>query len=599
MQKPRSKTTIDRLTRVYLGFVCAVLAALIVILLRYLCAYASGVLVTAAMALCLVGLISHPVISITNSVLRLFFPSLTLPAIESDKVAPEHTTLVVIPDLILDSEKIDALADTIREHYLLNDDPNIFFGVLTDWGDSATEHAPTDDERLSQIVRRIQGLNATYGSADRRPFFLLHRGRRWNAYDNCWMGYERKRGKLEDVNDLILHGNSSPFITVEGDMAAISRAKYVLTLDNDSRLPRGAALKLISAIAHPANRPEFDDKGVIVSGYGILQPRMMAAQPVGPSTWIERFWVRLRGSNPERPQFDIFQDFFGEGCFTGVGIYSVADFDRALRGMIPENHLLSHDVIEGCFARAGRAGHVVLYESVPPTYHAASRRHHRWMRGDWQNCSWLFPFVPSANGRQKNSFSLLSRWKIFKCMLASLFPASIALLPFTCAVTGHTYGGVMVVAASVLLPIMVDITVKRLLGLKLSLVRATKDCLFHTFLTITLAAFEGMRNINAACTAIYRISGSKRRGLEWVPSSAYDSDDLSAVNYIRYMWTSPAVAVLLAVWMDIWSARPNAPILAVMGMWAIAPLVAWQISRRQPNVAAEAADSGVQREPAR
>ncbi|PNS08374.1 hypothetical protein [Solilutibacter silvestris] len=585
MKKLSDRFTTTGLTRLYLSFVGLVVAAIIVILLLYFGAYDSGVLVVALMVVCLVPLIAHPVFSVTNSVIRLFVRSLPLSAIDADNVAAENTTLVVIPDLILDSQKIDALADRIRDHFLANDDPNVFFGVLTDWGDAPTEHLPTDDEQLSQIQHRISELNETYGSANRRPFFLLHRGRRWNAYDSVWMGYERKRGKLEDLNDFILRGNASHFPVVEGDICALRRAKYVITLDNDTRLPPGAALQLISILAHPANEPRMDGTSV-VSGHGILQPRMMASIPTGAASWFERFWVRQRGTDPKKLHFDIFQDFFGEGCFTGVGIYEVAAFDMSLRGMIPENHLLSHDVVEGCFARAGWAGNVILYETVPPTYHAASRRHHRWMRGDWQNGTWLFPSVPSATGRRKNTFSLLSRWKILKCILASLFPASIALLQFLCVMTDRTYRSAIVSLASVLIPIVVVVIVKKVQGAQTSF-RTYKDCAVYAFITVAFAPFEGARNVDAACRAIYRIAGSKRRGLEWVPSSEYDADDLGVMGYVRYMWISPAAALLLAVWVHIWSASWNPLIVAVICAWAVAPFVAWQMSQRYEEVTIE------------
>ena len=598
MEKLRSRLSMDGLTRLYLIFVGIVLAIAIGGLLRYLGAYDSGLLVAVPMAVCLAVLISHPVISVTNSTIRLFIRSLPLPAIEADRVAAENMTLVVIPDLILDSQKIDALADNIRDHFLLNDDPNVYFGVLTDWGDSATEHREDDEGHLAQIRGRIKALNDAHGTAGRKPFFMLHRARRWNAYDGVWMGYERKRGKLEDLNEFILHGDATLFPFVEGDVEAIRKARYVITLDNDTRLPAGAALKLVSIMAHPQNTPVVDETG-IVSGHGILQPRMMATMPTGAASWFERFWVRQRGTNPNRPQFDIFQDFFGEGCFTGVGIYAVAAFHHALNRMIPENHLLSHDVVEGCFARAGRAGNVALYESVPPTYHAASRRHHRWTRGDWQNGSWLFPSVPSADGRRKNSFSLLSRWKIFKCLLASLFPASIASLQFLCVITDRTYQGVVISLGAVLIPIVVDVIVKKLLGLGLSTFRMVKDFTIYAFMTVAFAPFEGVRNVDGAIRAIYRITGSRKRGLEWVPSSEYEADDMGVMGYVRYMWTSPAAAVLLILWMQLWSASWNALIVAVLCAWAVAPVVAWQISQRFEDTATEPEGSVASREAAR
>jgi hypothetical protein len=591
MENKRTRADADRLTPFYLASIYSVTLMLVALLLGYLRAFNAGPVLVITMAACLVVLVSHPIIAAANSVLRLVLRPRPLPAIEfPDGVDQENTTLVVIPDLLMNSGKIDALVNQLRGHFLRNIENNVYFGLLTDWVDCSNEHDPGDRERLDQVLTRIRDLNSEYGAGGRRPFFLLHRNRRWNEYDQTWMGYERKRGKLHDLINLVLSGDLSAFAVLEGDLAAITRAKNIITLDSDTILPNGAAIKLISTIAHPANAARFSEDGVIVSGYAILQPRMLATAPTGVSSWYERFRVRQRGTDPRTSSFDVFQDFFGEGCFTGVGIISVADFHRAFGGMVPENHLLSHDIIEGCFARSGRAASVSMFENMPPTFHAASRRHHRWTRGDWQNSSWLFPSIPSASGRRKNTLSLLSRWKIFKGMNASLFSLSIMSLLFVSAVTHRVPEGIVVALGAVFLPVVVDILVSRLSG-AWPRPRTVVDLCTHALMMVTLAPFEGLTNLDAIVRAVYRL-GSKRRALEWVPSSAYEGDNIGALGYVRYMWKSPAVATALVAWMWLWSANWNVLVAAVVSAWALAPLFAWYISRRVEGAAPVPSDAG-------
>jgi hypothetical protein len=490
--------------------------------------------------------------------------------------------LVVIPDLLLSKEKIDDLVDNLHGHFLRNDRPNLYFGLLTDWMDSRSEHEPGDDDILNHVLGRLRELNRTHATEGRIPFFLLHRKRKWVERDNLWMGYERKRGKLEELNELVLHGDSSQFLVVEADRDALSRAKYVITLDNDTQLLEGEALKLISIMAHPANTPQFDDNDMIVAGHAILQPRMLAA-PGKNASWYERFRARESGDDPKKPHFDLYHEVFGEGCFMGVGIYVVEAFSRSLRGKIPENLLLSHDIIEGNFARSGRARQVCMFETVPPTFHAESRRRHRWTRGDWQNASWLFSSVPTADGRQKNKFSILSRWKIFECMRSSLFPLALTLTLFLCAATNSLNGGGLVILGAVLFPIVFNIVLMLFAGEKPKLPRVA-DRLVSAFMIVMFAPFEGVTNTDAVARAIFRMKVSKQRLLEWVPSSAFDNDNIGLLGYARYMWKSPAIAALLVLWIWMWSAETGPLVTGVIILWAIAPLFAWYISRRPEAV---------------
>ncbi len=245
------------------------------------------------------------------------------------------------------------------------------------------------------------------------------------------MGYERKRGKLADLNSLLRGGSRDGFSLVVGETAVLSNVKYVITLDTDTQLPRDSARQFVGAMAHPLNRARYDeDKQRVCEGYGILQPRVAVSLP---GTNRSRY-ARLFGSEPgidpyTRAVSDVYQDLFREGSFIGKGIYDVDAFERALNGRFPENRILSHDLLEGCYARAGLLSDVQLYEEYPSRYSADVSRRHRWIRGDWQIARWLLPRVPGLGGRrQKNPLSGLSRWKIFDNLRRSLVPSALTLL---------------------------------------------------------------------------------------------------------------------------------------------------------------------------
>ena len=249
------------------------------------------------------------------------------------------------------------------------------------------------------------------------------------------MGYERKRGKLAELNSLLRGGGQDCFSLIVGATDVLSSVKYVITLDTDTQLPRDSARQFVGAMAHPLNRAHFDEERQLVTeGYGILQPRVAVSLP---GTNRSRY-ARLFGSEPgidpyTRAVSDVYQDVFGEGSFIGKGIYDVDAFERSLKGRFPENRILSHDLLEGCYARAGLLSDVQLYEEYPSRYSADVSRRHRWIRGDWQIASWLLPRVPgnradSDAGRRQNPLSALSQWKIFDNLRRSLVPAALTLL---------------------------------------------------------------------------------------------------------------------------------------------------------------------------
>ena len=355
---------------------------------------------------------SHLSVALVNWLSTLLAMPQRLPRMDfSEGIPPELRTLVVIPAMLMNAQNIKELIESLEVRFLANRDDNLHFGLLTDFQDSDKETLP-EDEPLVQLARKkIEELNEKYKGLHSDTFFLFHRPRQWNPRERMWMGYERKRGKLEELNSMLRGGSKNRFSLVIGKTEVLPFVKYVITLDTDTQLPRDSARQLVGTMAHPLNRARYDENKKRVSeGYAILQPRVAVSLP---GTNRSRY-ARLYGSEPgidpyTRTVSDVYQDVFGEGSFIGKGIYDVDMFERVLNGRFPENQILSHDLIEGCYARAGLLSDVQLYEEYPSRYITDVNRRHRWIRGDWQLVRWLLPVVPSLNsGLHRNPLSLLS-----------------------------------------------------------------------------------------------------------------------------------------------------------------------------------------------
>ncbi len=373
-------------------------------------------------------------IALVHQAVMILVPPDRLPRLDYEHAVPARDrTAVVVPLLVGSVDAVRHALEHIEVQYLANRDPQMRFAMLTDLLDAPSETLPGDDEIVAAAVDGIRALNVAYGgdagqSEAGPPFYLLHRHRRWNSADGIWMGWERKRGKLVDFNAFIRDEDDHAFPVVEGEVPWLRSVRYVITLDSDTMLPRGAAAALIGTIAHPLNRAEYDPaRGRVVRGYGILQPRVSVSLASASESRFASVYAGHPGVDPYTTAVsDVYQDLFGEGTFTGKGIYDVDVFRRATAGRFPENTLLSHDLIEGTFARAGLVTDVEVFDDYPTRYLTSTRRTHRWVRGDWQLLPWLKRRVPGASGSNPNPLSLLSRWKIADNMRRSLNP--IALL---------------------------------------------------------------------------------------------------------------------------------------------------------------------------
>lgn len=362
-------------------------------------------------------------------VTRIVSPKI-LPKIDLDKKIPDVPhAFIIIPTILADKDSAARVLDGIEVRYLSNQEENLSFALLSDFLDSNSETTADDDELLDFLSNGIDELNKKYDTS-RRKFFLFHRKRLWNSSENKWMGWERKRGKIHEFNRFLRGASDTSFIISPPFEDFFSRVRYVLTLDSDTQLPRGSAKKLIGTILHPLNSPHFDKQvGRVTQGFGILQPRISITPESAERSWFAKIFSGLTGIDPYTTAVsDVYQDLFGEGIYTGKGLYDVDCFEKSLQGRVPENALLSHDLFEGVFVRTALVTEIELLDDYPSQYESFSKRQHRWTRGDWQLLPWLFSMVFHSSGlKVKNNLPFISKWKIFDNLRRSLVTPMVLL----------------------------------------------------------------------------------------------------------------------------------------------------------------------------
>ena len=514
----------------------------------------------------------------TRVVNPLILPGLAL----RNGVPSDLRTLVVVPALLTSRDEIAELTERLEVHYLSNSEGDIYFALLTDWVDAATETTSTDEMLLADAEKSLAALNTRHGT-DR--FMLLHRKRLWNPQQNRWMGWERKRGKLHELNRLLRGADDTSFVLISSPVP--QNIKYVITLDADTKLPRDAARRLVGKLAHPLNQAKFDETTQrVVSGYGVFQPRVTPSLPVGRyGSLFQRIYSSARGIDPYAfAVSDVYQDVFAEGSFAGKGIYDVDAFEKALAGRIPENTLLSHDLFEGIFARAGLITDIELVEEYPERYSVAVARQHRWVRGDWQLLPWVF------NARAKH-IPALGLWKMVDNLRRSLTPIALVgaffvgwiFLPILPAVEWTVFL-LMLGLAPYLIPVVTG-HIPRAAPLTAN----SKMMSFLNDLGHSLAAYAGNLVFlghhagvmgDAIIRTLYRLRVSHQNLLEWTTaaqSEASHSQTLEA--YYRTMISSLVIGIAaLAVGFFKTPAFLflTAPFAAA---WLAAPAVAYWLSQ--------------------
>lgn len=535
---------------------------------------------------------SHLAVALANWLATLLATPQALPRMDFSKGIPkDFRTLVVVPTMLTSAQGIEDLVKALEVRFLANRDEHLHFGLLTDFCDAPTETLPEDDSLLQVARERIEGLNAKYRSSSGDSFSLFHRPRRFNPQDAVWMGHERKRGKLSDLNALLRGGGTGAFALVVGNTAILPEVKYVITLDTDTELPRDTARQFVGAMAHPLNRPRYDEQQQrVTGGYGILQPRIAASLSGTNRSRYARMCASEIGIDPyTRAVSDVYQDLFGEGSFIGKGIYDVDAFERTLGGRFPDNRILSHDLLEGCYARCGLLSDVQLYEEYPARYSADVSRRHRWIRGDWQIARWLLPGVPGPDERPRpNPLSALSRWKILDNLRRSLTAMALTLLLLTgWTVLASAWFWTLCVCGVILLPAIVSAGLSALQkpedrALRQHLAATTRLLPRHfaqAAFALVCLPYEAYFSLDALARTAWRMLVTRRGLLEWNPSGEADVHDRTdLVGTCRTMWFSPFLAV--ATGLGLAAFRPMALFVAVpiLGLWFLAPALAWWLS---------------------
>jgi cellobiose phosphorylase len=507
---------------------------------------------------------------------------------------PGMRSVVVVPTLINSVAEIDALLEALEVRLLGNLDDRLHFILLTDFRDAASETMPADAALLQHAHSGIDALNERHASPAGERCFLLHRPRRWNAADRVWMGYERKRGKLADLNAALRGDAGKRFSLIVGDIGVLADTRYVITLDTDTQLPRDCARQLVSVMAHPLNRPRYDAaRQRVVAGYGILQPRMAASLSGANGSRYAQLFGSEPGIDPyTRSVSDVYQDLYAEGSFIGKGIYDLDAFERAMHGRFPENRILSHDLLEGCYARCGLLSDVVLYEDYPDRFEEDIARQRRWVRGDWQIAAWMMPWVPLAGGRrQANPLSQLSRWKIFDNLRRSLVaPAMLSLLLIGWLVLPEPGLWTLLVLGIVLLPpalaVLLDLWRKssdvklrqHLAAVARSLTQVTAQIGFR----LACLPHEAATNLTAIVRSLWRMYVSRRRLLEWQVAGSGTPAGPQGVTFwrsYRRQWSAPLLALLLFALLLVRQPSALAAAAVLLGLWLAAPAISTWLSR--------------------
>lgn len=537
--------------------------------------------------------VSHLAIALVNLFATRFVTPRALPRMDfSEGIPLESSTLVVVPTMLTNPEHIGYLADALEVRFLANRDNNLRFGLLTDFRDAPEEMMAGDEELLNAARQGIEGLNEKYRGPDGDVFFLFHRPRLWNPKERVWMGYERKRGKLAQLNDLLRGGSGSGFSIIIGDTKFLSNTRYVITLDTDTELPRDCARQLVGAMAHPLNIPLYNaQKGYFTAGYGILQPRVAISLPGTNRSRYARMWGSDAGIDPyTRVVSDVYQDLFGEGSFIGKGIYDIDAFELVLKERFPDNRILSHDLIEGCYARSGLISDVQLQEEYPSRYSADVSRRRRWVRGDWQLLRWLLPGVPGPNARfRKNPLPLLARWKILDNLRRSLVAPALTFLallgwtalPFPWLWTALIFGVLLIPSFITSLMDLLkkpdDVLISQhLSGTARSAGRGGAQAIFM----LLCLPHETFFNGTAITHTLWRMLISGRGLLEWNPSGDTElSNRTDFAGSCLSMWIAPVIAVAAVGYLLY--ARPDAmsAALPVLLLWFASPLITWWISK--------------------
>ncbi len=566
----------------YIGIITAgtVLLSLTVIILSLLSDYRIIFWKYIIAAAAIIIPCSEIVISVMNwSINQLTEPDV-IPKMEFEEGIPrEYSAAVVIPTILNSEKRVHNIVNDLEVYYLANSEKNLFFVLLGDLKDSSREEEESDAPILNCAVEAVRELNQKYFRDKEERFYFFNRKRLYNPKENKWMGWERKRGKLQEFNWLI-RGGTSTYTTFSSNPDVLKRVRFVITLDTDTELTRGTAKRLIGAMAHVLNKAEIDkENNRIIRGYGVLQPRVSVGISSAGRTFFSRIFSGETGVDIYTTAVsDVYQDLFREGIFTGKGIYDVDVFNIVLKDRIPDNTLLSHDLLEGCFTRAGLVTDIELIDGYPAYYNSSSKRLHRWVRGDWQLLPWLID--------SRNSLNPLSRWKILDNMRRSLLaPSIITLIVLSVTVLPNGMEKWFIIAfVALMCPVLFNVSenvIESVGGISLSeRISSVRLAIEQLFLIYSFLPYQTYLISDAVIRTLFRVLASRKKLLEWVTAADVEMKiGRSVVDFIREMWSGSIISLFLLLLAFSKSFETGVLLLPSCIIWFISPLIAFYISR--------------------
>lgn len=569
----------------YLGSIAAITLSIELILLYMSISSNSGWSHALLFILLSIIPVSEIAIQVVNFIIAKLLPPSALPKMLFEEgVPPEYKTLVVVPILLHNPESIKEEIDRLEIRYLANTDASLRFGLVCDFTDAPRQQMDNDTAILAAAVKGIRDLESKYGPG---KFFLFHRQRVWSSCENAWIGWERKRGKLEFLNRFLMGEILPENIVYEGKAEELKGVRYVITLDSDTQLPKSQARHLIEVLSHPLNRPYLSKDGKrVLRGYSIIQPRVCTDFPHTKSSLFSKIFSDPAAIDPYTQAIsNTYQDLTGEGAYHGKGIYDVEAFHKVLSGRFPDNHLLSHDLIEGAFVRAGYASDVCLFDLFPETYLAWSKRQHRWMRGDWQIFDWLLPRVPKGKGNsEKNPLSAMNQWKIFDNLRRALMPVALLLL----LVVSWIASPILLVWDNIVLVVLflpsILLALSKLVNFSSSSFRFSwRDLqmqILRDVITTALLPFEALTSLDALIRVIYRRTISKSKLLEW--ETFKKGKSISQQAHQRFILSLGIISLLSIIFFTIvYFHSPDAAVLAAFFcfLWLVAPIIIYVIDK--------------------
>ena len=532
--------------------------------------------------------VSQLSIEVVNYLIMRLLPPRPLPKMDFQHtgIPDAFRTLVVVPMMLVDAATIQDEVEKLEIRYLANKEDNLLFSLFSDYTDATTPSREDDSHLLATVCEGINALNLRHGS---QRFLLFHRERTWCDSEQKFIGWERKRGKLEELNCLIdgTRPESAPPIVHVGDPERLADIRFIITLDSDTQLPHATARRLVETLAHPLNQPRFDAAGKILAGtYTIIQPRVSPSLPSTTASNFSRLFAEAVGIDPyTQVVSDVYQDLTSEGSYHGKGIYDVRAFSRVLSGRLPEEWVLSHDLIEGAHVRVGLASDIELYDEFPSGYQSYSSRAHRWMRGDWQIAEWIFPRVPlPGGGRGPNPLSLFDRGKIFDNLRRSLLPATnLALLTSSWFISPPIGGmATLVVGFQLFFPplaqLLTTLTTRK--GLKNFSLEKVEHELQRATAAVALLPHQAVVTLDAITRACYRRLISRRNLLEWTTQKniANGPRRPSRFGATLALGSLFSATVAVALWrlmpVSLWLAAPW------LVLWFFSPLLVWSLKQR-------------------